>query len=259
MSAISLAPAPEHAPGERIFVWLAAAMAATAFAAFAPTYWLQLPAGGFAGSGLVHLHALLFSAWTLLLMWQAWLAAQGRLRRHRAHGLAGVSLASVMVLVGLAMAIDRVHRADAAGYGEASRAFMIVQVSGVALFGGLVTAAIALARRPGWHSRLMVAATASLLQAAMGRIPFVVLHGMGPGLSPGRFAPPPVGLIVGPEMSVNLFLVAGLIHDVRTRGRPHPAWPVGLASIAVVTLLRAPLAHTRAWLAVADGLTRFAG
>ncbi len=162
-----------------------------------------------------------------------------------------------MVLVGLAMAIARVHAADAAGYGAASRAFMIVQVSGVALFAGLVAAAVALARRPGWHPRLMVAATASLLQAATGRIPFLIVHGMGPGVDPGHFAPPPLGLIVAPEMSVNLFLVAGLIHDIRTRGRPHPAWPVGLAAIAVVTLARAPLAHTQAWMAIADGLTRF--
>ncbi len=259
MSAITLAPAPEHTPGERIFVWLAAAMAAVAFVAFAPTYWLQLPAGTFAGSGLVHLHAILFSGWMLLMAWQAWQAAQGRLKRHRAHGLVGISLASLMVVVGLAMAIDRVHGADAAGYGAAARAFMIVQVSGVALFAGLVGAAIALARRPGWHARLMVAATASLLQAAVGRIPFAIIHGMGPGLSPGHFAPPPLGVIVGPEMSVNLFLVAGLIYDVRKRGRPHPAWPVGLASIAIVTLLRAPLAHTPAWLGLADALARFAG
>ncbi|HEY0437682.1 MAG TPA: hypothetical protein VGC92_13660 [Phenylobacterium sp.] len=243
----------------RIFVWLAGVQALTAFAGFAPTYWLQLPGATFDGSALLHLHAVLFSAWTLLIVWQSWLASRGELRRHRAFGLAGVSLASLMVLVGLATAVARVHQADATSFALEARRFLIVQVSAMALFAGLVTAAIVLARRPGWHPRLMVAATASLLQAAVARLPFLIVHGTGPGVSPSHFAPPPLGLILAPEMSVNLFLAAGLIHDIRTRGRPHPAWPVGLAAIAIVTLARDPLAHTAGWLAVADDLARFAG
>jgi len=161
-----------------------------------------------------------------------------------------------MVAVGLATAIARLHEAEAAGWGASARPFMFVQVSGLALFAGLVGAAIALARRGEWHQRLMLAATASLMQAPMGRIPFLILHGVAPGQSPADFAPPAVGLIVFPELAVNLFLLAGIIRDVRTRGRPHPAWIVGVVSIAVVTLLRWPLSGTDAWLATADWLGR---
>jgi len=57
---------------DRFFVFLAAAMAAFAFLGFAPTYWLQLPTGSFAGPPLLHLHGLLFSSWTLLVVGQAW-------------------------------------------------------------------------------------------------------------------------------------------------------------------------------------------
>ena len=46
-------------------VWMAGAFVLIAFGGFAPTYWLQLPAGTFVGSPLLHLHGLLFSAWTL--------------------------------------------------------------------------------------------------------------------------------------------------------------------------------------------------
>ena len=35
------------------YVWVAAAIALFAFAAFAPTYWLQLPAGTFVGTPLI--------------------------------------------------------------------------------------------------------------------------------------------------------------------------------------------------------------
>jgi hypothetical protein len=243
----------------RFYVWLSGAMALFAFVAFAPTYWLQLPTGAFTGPAILHLHGVLFSAWTLLVTGQAWLAWTGDRRTHRALGLAGVALASLMMAVGLATAVARLHEAEAAGWGEAARGFMVVQVSGLVLFGGLVAAAIAMARRRDWHFRLILAATASLMQAPMGRIPFLIQHGIAPGQSPSDFAPPPVSLIVFPELAVNLFLVAGLIHDLKTRGRPHPAWIVGLASIAIVTLLRWPLSTSPGWLATADWLGRIAG
>lgn len=265
MAAIDLAtrrdPASAVAPARegRLFVWLASVQAAFAFAAFAPTYWLQLPAGTFHEAPLLHLHGLLFSGWLLLTVLQAWLAFRGDRRGHRAFGLAGVALVGMMVVVGSATALMRLHHAEQTAYALESRQFLIVQLSAMLLFAGLVAAAIALARRPGWHPRLMMAANASLLQAALGRIPFLIINGHGPGISPSHFAPPPLGLILVPEMAVNLFLVAGLIVDIRTRGRPHPAWPVGLAAISIVTLLREPLAHTQAWLSIANALAHFAG
>jgi hypothetical protein len=135
---------------------------------------------------------------------------------------------------------------------------MIVQVSGLGLFAALVAGAIATARRRDWHQRLMLAATASLLQAPLGRIPFLIQHGIAPGQSPADFAPPPLSLVTLPSLAVNLFLVAGLVRDVKTRGRPHPAWIVGLAAITSVTLLRWPLASSSGWLTVADWLGRLA-
>src|SRR5216683_1634767 len=82
--------------GRYFYVWMAAACALVAFGGFAPTYWLQLPAGTFVGPPLLHLHGALFSAWTLLLLSQTVLAANGRLGHHRAWGLVGIALASAM-------------------------------------------------------------------------------------------------------------------------------------------------------------------
>ncbi len=244
---------------DRFFVWLATAMAAFALLAFAPTYWLQLPTGDFHGPPLLHLHGLLFSAWPLLVVSQAWLAAEFEPKAHRAFGLAGVALASLMVAVGLATAVAHVHLADAMGWGLSAREFLIVQVSGLLLFAGLVAAAIALARRGEWHHRLMLAATASLLQAPLGRIPFLIQHGMAPGQTPSDFPAPPLGLVTLPSLAVNLFLAVGVVYDIRTRGRPHPAWIVGLAAITAVSLLRWPLSSTSGWLAVAGWLAGAAG
>jgi hypothetical protein len=161
------------------YVWMAAVCALVAFGAFAPTYWLQLPAGTFVGPPLLHGHGTLFSAWTLLLPSQTLLAANGRLEHHRAGGLAGISLATAMVVIGLAAAILTLTSGLASGYGDLSRAFLIPPVSGMVLSGGLFIAAIANIRRPEAHKRLMLLATISLLQAAMARVFFVLVTGGG--------------------------------------------------------------------------------
>ena len=114
-----------------------AACAFVAFAGFAPTYWLQLAPGTFVGSPLLHLHGLLFSAWPLYFLLQTMLAARGRLARHRAWGLLGVSLATAMVFVGFAVANDVLAARLAAGFGDRARAFHIASTSMITLFGVL--------------------------------------------------------------------------------------------------------------------------
>ncbi len=102
--------------------------ALVAFVGFAPTYWLQLAPGTFVGSPLLHLHGLLFSAWPLFLLLQTTLAARGRITRHRAWGLLGISLATAMVFVGFAVANDVLATRLAAGFGDRARAFHIASI-----------------------------------------------------------------------------------------------------------------------------------
>lgn len=243
----------------RFYVWLALACAAVAFAAFAPTYWLQLPTRTFVGSPLLHLHGALFFAWTLLLVGQTWRASNGRLDAHRAWGLAGIALASAMMFTGLAATIGTLNTGLAAGYGDRSRAFAIIPVTAIALFAGFFTAAIANIARPEVHKRLMILATLSLLQAAMGRIAFVLVTGGGPGLRPGLGEPPPLAIGLLPSLVPELLIVAGIVYDWRTRGRPHPAWLIGATVITAVVVLRGIAATTPAWLATAQFLATFGG
>ena len=255
--AATLQPAQQKAG--YFYVWVAALCVLLAFGAFAPTYWLQLPARTFVGPPLLHLHGALFSAWTLLLLSQTVLAASGRLDHHRAWGLVGISLATAMVIVGLAAGINTLTTGLAAGYGDRSRAFLLLPVSAICLFAGFFIAAIANIRRPEAHKRLMLLATISLLQAAMGRIFFVLITGGGPGLRPGLGPPPPMSIGVVPSLILELVVVAGIVHDWRTRGRPHPVWLIGAAVTTAVILLRGPFSGTSTWLALADALAHFAG
>src|SRR5450759_1505748 len=193
MAAVIINPARQKAG--YFYVWMAAVCALVAFSGFAPTYWLQLPAGTFVGPPLLHLHGALFFAWTMLLLSQTTLAANGRLDHHRAWGLVGISLATAMVVIGLAAAINTLTTGLAAGYAESARAFLILPVSAISLFAGFFVAAIANIQRPETHKRLILLATISLLQAAIGRVFFVLATGGGPGLRPGLGPPPP--LIIG--------------------------------------------------------------
>jgi hypothetical protein len=256
---VSTAINPARENSGYFYVWMAAIFALIAFGGFAPTYWLQLAPRTFVGPPLLHIHGALFSAWTLLLLSQTWLAANGRLDHHRAWGLAGIALASAMVVVGITAAIYSMKVGLAGGYGDKSRGFLLVPLSAVGLFAGFFIAAIANLNRPEWHKRLILLATLSLLQAALARVFFVIATGGGPGARPGLGPPPPMAIALVPSLVLNLLIVAGMVYDWRKRGKPHPAWIVGLVVITAVVVLRGPLSTTPGWIAFAESLGHIAG
>ena len=257
MVAVALSPVRQKAG--YFYVWMAAVCALIAFGAFAPTYWLQLPAGTFVGSPLLHLHGALCFSWVLFLLSQTALAANGQLDHHRAWGLAGISLATAVVVIGVAAALNTLMTALAAGYGDFALAFFIVPVSAISLFAGFIVAAIANIRRPQAHKRFMLLATISLLQAATARVFFVLATGGGPGLRPGLGQPALVFDTIVPRLIIELMIVAGIVYDWRTRGRPHPVWLIGAAVMTTVILLGGPLSGTPAWLTFTDFMAHIAG
>ena len=239
--------------------WLAIACAAIAVLGFMPTYWLQLPAGTFVGPPLLHIHGALNTAWVLFLVCQAWLASRGKIRNHRDWGLAGVALASAVVVVGYVTAIVSLQERLAHGEGEAARAFLSTPFVGMTLFAIFTAGAIACTHRPEWHKRLMIAGTVSLIDAAAARIAFLMVVGHGPGLRPGLAPLPPEAMPTIVGLLLQGVIVAGMVNDRRLRGSVHPAWIVALCVSVPTLLLRAPLSHTAAWQAFADWTTHIAG
>ena len=249
---------PTPTRGSRVFLWLTIACAAVAIGGFMPTYWLQLPAHTFKGPPLLHIHGALATAWILYLVSQAWLVSSGRLRSHKSWGLVGISLASIVVVIGIVTAIYALGIETAAGYGDAARSFLIVPLSAMLGFAGFTAAAIANVRRPDWHKRLMVVGTVNMLGAAAARIGFVLATGGGPGARPGLFPPPPALPVIVTGLLLQLILVAGMIHDRRHLGRIHRAWWIGLAVNIAIIFLRQPIGATPAFIAFADWTTRIA-
>lgn len=255
---VTAASSPRNA-ARGFYVWMAAACVLVALVGFAPTYWLQLAPGTFVGSPLLHLHGLLFSAWPLYLLLQTALVARGRVGRHRVWGLLGVSLATAMVLVGFAVANDVLAARLAAGYGDAARAFHIASTSMITLFGAFVCAAILCVSRPEVHKRLMLLATASMIPPAIARLFFAANAGITPGLRPGLGPPRTIESVLAPTLIADVLILAGVVHDMRTRGRPHPAYLIGGAFLLTVQILRGPVSTTQWWYAVTDFLARFSG
>ena len=243
----------------RFYFWLSLVCLAIGVGGFTPTYWLQMPAGTFVGTPLNHIHAVVFTGWLLLLVGQNWRIAQGRLDHHRAWGLVGISLATMMLAVGYLTGIAGLSDRLAAGYGDDARAFLIVPFYSVTMFFAFVVAAMANIRRPEWHKRFIFVATSVVLMAAVARLILLARKGYVPGLRPSNFPPAPINQSLPSLFIVCLLIVAGMIYDGRSRGRVHPAWTIGLAVLVVGGLLRAPISATPAWQAFADWTTRIAG
>lgn len=251
----------------RFYLWMAVAMAATAFIGFAPTFWVPMAQGVPERIAVLAIHGALFFGWTLFVIYQAWLVKSGSVVRHRDVGLFGVSLATAMTIFGVLAAINAAQRAAAAHYAGPGKSFLVVPLAAIFLFAVLVTAAILNIRRSEWHKRLMLSATAVLLDAAIARpyIVYLVMGGHPPpfngtvGLAGFNIPPPPVIGVLPPALIALLFIVVGMVRDWRALGKVHPAyWWAGGFALAV-QLLKIPLSDTTLWHGFARSLISLAG
>jgi hypothetical protein len=241
-----------HAQTTYFYFYMAVACLAVAFLGFAPTYWLPLARGSLSASPVIHFHGLLFFAWSLYFALQSWLAASGRIARHRASGMIGVSLATAMTIFGFLAAVNAMKRSAAAGLTDDGIAFAIVPLSGIAFFAVVFALAVAAIRRPDAHKRLMLLAGISLLDAAVARWFFTFLA------PPGPVGPPPVPVTIPPAIVAYLLLVVAIVHDWRRHGRPHPVYVYGGIALIAVKLLNWPISLTPRWHSFAGGILAMA-
>ena len=238
---------------ERFYVRIAAACLVVAVVGFTPTYWLPLFRGTLNVPAISHVHAAVFYSWTLVFLAQTWLAANRKLTRHREWGVVGVALATTMVFVGMAAAITSLKQSTAEGFGEAVRAFTVIPVSGLVFFVALFTIALMKVRQAETHKRLMLVATVSLLQAAVGRW-FLIFIAPVP-LGGGPVSPPPVFVTIMPGLLSDLLIVAAMVHDRKTMGRVHPVYWIAGGALVALQVLRVPISTTAAWTQVAHWLS----
>jgi hypothetical protein len=231
--AMSVAGAVRRHPDRAFFTGVALAIAAVVFVGFAPTYYLAAYFQGPALNRVRHVHGMLFSAWVLLFVAQALLVSARRTDVHRRLGWAGAALACAMLVAGPITAIDAARRGSAPA-GIPPLAFMVVPMTDMLIFGVFVGAAVWYRRRADIHKRLMFLATIGILTAAIARLPYVL----------------PLGPLAFFALT-DLFIIAAVVHDRRSRGRVHPATLWGGAILVLSQPLRLAVAGTAAWLAFA--------
>jgi hypothetical protein len=232
---------------DRVFYGgIAIALALTVLVGFGPTYYFRIFSGsplltqaGGPFTLLVHVHAMLFSAWVLLFIAQTTLVAQSRVAVHRRLGIAGGVLAALMVVIGTLTALKKAARGEAPA-GIDPNQFLMIPLSDMVFFAGFVSAALLLRANREVHKRLMLLAYVCIVVAAVGRLPGVL------PLGPPTF----FGLAF-------LFILAGVIYDKTSRGRVHPAYAWGGTILVISVPLRLLISGTDAWKRVAQWMLEY--
>jgi hypothetical protein len=139
---------------------------------FWQSYFAPLIAGTVERPWIVHLHAAVFVGWVLLLVAQAALATAGRTRLHGKIGLAGMAYGALVFLVGVMVSIGAPALRVRAGEFplEVGGMVAILSLADLLLFGVFLAFAFASRLQPRTHKQWVIAATAALGGAAVGRV-----------------------------------------------------------------------------------------
>lgn len=76
---------------------------------------------------------------------------------------------------------------------------------------------------------------------------------------PGAVGPPPPFVAVAPSLVADLFIVPAMIHDWRTRGKPHQVYVIGGAILLAQQVLVVPIAATATWIGMVKAFESLAG
>ncbi len=234
-SEISTSAAARPAPRPTFSLWMTLLMAFFVFGGFGMTYWYPMARGTLSPAPpVVHLHGLVYTAWMILLVAQAWLVNVRSVALHRSLGTFGIALATAVVMMGLLITLlGAQHSREHPGPSYYDGIYLgFMAVSG---FGLLFTLAIRNTRSPDVHRRLILLAMLPLLPPGIHRLYMV-----------------PLGLTSFPILAMYLTLdamaLAIVIHEWRRTARVSHYTVIGVVWILVQQLLHYPATHSQ-WFA----------
>jgi hypothetical protein len=219
----------------RFFVGMALLLLATVLLGFAKSYFLAGLLRAPLPNKLIHVHAVCFSCWILLLIAQATFISANRFNLHRQFGLFGFGLACGMVVVGVMAATDSMTRIQMVGPVD-MRTFYAVPMFDVIVFAVLIFCAYRWRHDPATHKRLILIASITIVDAATGRDPLTKITQLH--------------YLNNVFTQLYTLLIAGF--DLWYLKRIHRATVMaGLLSI-VMLLVAIPVGSTRPWMAFAN-------
>jgi hypothetical protein len=224
---------------------VAVSMALMAIVGFAPTFYLRPFSGGpmvtVVGrpfTPLIYIHAALFTAWVALFIVQTALISARHVAVHRRLGVGGAVLAAAMIAVATMTAVAGAKRGSTPP-GVSPLTFLAIPLFDMVMFATFITAALALRRHREAHKRLMLLAYVSIMGAPAARLPGVL----------------PLGPLAFYGIAF-VFLAAGVVYDLLSRRRIHPAYVWGGTLLVASVPLRLAISGTAAWMSIARTLTR---
>lgn len=247
MATAAFATLPPHYRSDRNF-----------FAAFVLICWIGVGFGFFPASSarmmgkadyvaplILHLHAMLFVGWLVLLTTQMLLIRTGRTAIHMRLGLIGVALVPLMAFTGITAEIysQRFYlQRDSGGLD-----FFILPLFYIAAFVAFATAALLFARRDSeTHKRLILMATTVIVGAAYARW-------WGAAID-RTFGDAFWGMIANTFAGTNLILLGAIAYDMATRGRPNRAYLIGVPVLIVGQLACSWIYHAAWWPPIARSI-----
>ena len=124
-------------------------------------------------NALVHAHAAVMTTWVVYFVAQVALVRTRNVRLHMTLGMAGVALAALVVVVGMATAYDAHLVRGVAPAGINPHSFFIIPTADMGLFVFFFAGAVYYRKRPAEHKGLMLMTAVNFLPAAVARIPAV--------------------------------------------------------------------------------------
>ncbi len=236
---MATAAAPQHQPveGTRFFAIMSFVMAGVIVAGFSLN--LAMGRSSFALPAAFHVHGMIFMGWLGLYLAQVVTIAGGNVALHRSLGKVAYLWIPAMIAAGTMITLVSV-RGSGAPFFFAQNEFLISNLAGLLVFGGLASWALRVPRYSGWHRRLMLVAMSVLT---------------GPGL--GRLLPMPLLIPYAWPIAVSASFVFGgiaMLVDWRANGRVHPAYWWGMGINAGVFLASMALAYSPLGYAITEAV-----
>ena len=224
-------------PVDRLFFPLMGLTALAVVAAgFAPTYYLGFWFGAPSQTLIVHVHALAFTAWLVLLLSQTILIRLRKFPWHRAMGRAAVVVVAVMVVTGYMVIFGKPRPTPS------TRAFIFTPMLSLLLFPLLFAAAIHFRRDPATHKRLMLIATILIANAGVSRLMRI-------------FDLDRVQYFQSYAVTYAVLLLPLVAFDLARLRKLHAATVWGMAALFVRHPLHAAISYTDTWQRIAAWLT----
>jgi FtsH-binding integral membrane protein len=163
---------------------------------------------------LLWIHGAVFASWVVFFIAQSTLVRAHKVNWHRFLGWFGAGLATVMVPLGIAIAIIMARFDTLQFHQPDADAFLAIPLYDMIAFGVIIALAIYWRKRAEFHRRLMFVGTCGLMDAPANRFDFVFDHHLF-------------------LLCVDLLIALGVVRDLVVDRRVHKLYLYALPAVIV--------------------------